>query len=304
MLKKTIGTFFHMILKNLFDVPPHPARVAIFLSGTGSNAEALLAYRAAEPTCGFSVTLLVTDAPESSAARRIGAEWNIPLVEFDIRRFYREHGEEAIALTTARRRALREEWTKELTGRIAPHKIDLGVLAGFVPLCNIAADLPCLNVHPGDLTQEDAGGKRIFAGLHFGPVERALLGGYPELRSSVILAQPFEGNGEKERDSGPVLGVSQPVRTDLQGVSPEALETIRAARKHAPYHDRLRKIASANLERLKCEGDHVVLPRAVADFAAGSFALKGETLCYRQNDAWQEIRTVEYGRNTKRLITP
>lgn len=92
---------------------------------------------------------------------------------------------------------------------VLPWKIDFGVLAGFVPLCNITADLPCLNVHPGDLTVE-TDGRRILAGLHFKPVETAILAGHPALRSSVILAQPFEGSGEAEMDSGPVLGVSRP----------------------------------------------------------------------------------------------
>ena len=278
------------------------ARIAVFMSGSGTNAEALLRYCAEHSGCGFQVSLIVTDAPESSRARRLAADWGIPLVEHDIRAFYAARGESAIALVSERRRAIREEWTKELCALLAPCGIDFGVLAGFVPLCNITADLPCLNVHPGDLTIE-VNGRRILAGLHFRPVESAILSGHSFLRSSVILAQPFEGSGEAEMDSGPVLGVSCPVPVDLGGESVAALAAVRDARIRAPYRDKLREVAACNVERLKVEGDHVVLPRTVEDFAAGRFGRDERGGLYFHNEgAWIPCRTVEYGLEGRRIL--
>ena len=187
------------------------------MSGSGTNCRSPARYCAEHPENGCRVTLLVTDAPETSRAppplRRLGSAsagaWHPGFL-------CRTRCETAISLVSERRRAIRAEWTDCLRSLLAPHAIDFGVLAGFVPLCNITADLPCLNVHPGDLTVEE-NGRRILAGLHFRPVETAILAGFASLRSSVILAQPFEGNGEAEMDSGPVLGVSTQFRSIWTG---------------------------------------------------------------------------------------
>ncbi len=286
------------MLKNLFSgsAAPGPARCAVFMSGSGTNCAELLKYRCLHPEAGFQIAALVTDAPETSGTRELGKIWDIPVVELDIRRFYQEHGEESIALSSPHRRELREEWTKALRKLLVPFEIDFAVLAGFMPLCNITAALPCLNVHPGDLTVEVAG-ERILAGLHIRPVERAILEGHGVLRSSVILAQPYFGSGKTEMDSGPVLGISQPMELELEGFSVAELREIDGARQTPPFRDRLREIALANLERLKFAGDHRVLPPAVADFAAGRFALS-ETgvLHYCGADGnFRAVRTVEYG---------
>ena len=291
------------MIKNLFPgAAERPARAAFFMSGSGTNAEALLRYHAVAPGCRFVPALIVTDAPETGRAREIAMQWKIPLAELDIRAFYAARGEEAISLVSERRRAIRAEWTEALRRLIAPWNIDFGVLAGFIPLCNIAADMPCLNVHPGDLTCE-VDGRRILAGLHYRPVETAILAGHAALRSSVILAQPFEGSGEAEMDSGPVLGVSVPMPVDLGGETVESLEAVCAARTRAPYRDRLREVAEVNLDRLKFCGDHVVLPRTADDFAAGRFGLENGRLRFRNDDGqWTSVRTVEYGPAGRRLL--
>ena len=134
------------------------ARIAVFMSGSGTNAEALLEYERRGEPVAFETVLIVTDAPETSRARVLAGRCGLPLAELDIRAFYRERGETAIALTTPRRRRLREEWTEALRALVAPYRIDFAVLAGFVPLCNITRAYPCLNVHPGDLTVEETAG--------------------------------------------------------------------------------------------------------------------------------------------------
>ncbi len=276
--------------------PGHQARMAIFMSGTGSNARALLEYERnrIEPK-PFKTVLIFTDSPKSSMAIKLAEEYSIPCAELDIRQFYLERGESTISLNTPRRRLLRAEWTNSVRALIAPYQIDFIVLAGFVPLCNIVTDYPCLNVHPGDLTVED-NGVRIFAGLHFLPVEKAITMGFDSIRSSVILAQPFVSDGRGEMDSGPVLGISEPMPLNLMNRTIPELKKIASERGKPPFQDLLREVAATNLERLKLAGDHVVLTQATADFAWGKFGLdENRELCYRPDaDHWIPVQTVEY----------
>ena len=276
--------------------PQAPARAVIFMSGSGTNAEALLKFcragrRALEPVA------LATDAPESSRTRELGKLFDLPVAELDIRRFYRERGEAGIRLDSHRRREIRQEWSEALYDLLRPFSPELGILAGFVPLTNLTGRIPCLNVHPGDLTLTDESGRRFLAGLHILPVERAILAGHDALRSSVILAQPYTGDGAGEMDSGPVLGVSAPMPLELEGATAEELRRIQMERVPGQTpDDRLRRLARLNVERLKYAGDHVVLPRAAADFAAGRFFSDGKRIGYLADGAAEPVSalTVEY----------
>ncbi len=273
----------------------HGTNAAIFLSGSGSNAEALLNTRH-----GWNAAVLVTDYPETSRAREIAAQFGIPLIEADIREFYKAHGLETIALNTERGREVRNLWTDSIRRKLAPYKVDFGILAGFVSLTNITSSFPCLNVHPGDLTYE-VDGRRELVGLHTIPVEKAILFGLPYLRSSVIVAMPF--NSEADIDSGPILGVSEPVPVELGGVTLDELKRVAAARPpkkpRGGWGDLLEKVAQAHQERLKFQGDLVIYPRVVEDFAAGNFSIAEGQLYYKS----QPVQTVEYSSKGVKLIT-
>ena len=273
----------------------HPARVAIFLSGSGSNAERILQQWQTAETPPFEVVTLVTDRPERSRAFEIGRAFDLPVVANDIREFYRSGGSTRVTLATAQGRSLREKWTDALRRQLADYRIDFGGFAGVIPLTNITGDFPCLNVHPGDLTFLN-GGERYLVGLHTVPIERAILEGLDHLRTSVIIAEPYEGSDDM--DSGPILGLSPPVGIDLTGRHPDELRTIvanRPARRPlGGFGDALEEIAIAKQERLKEGGDWVVLPAVVVDFAAGKFASDADDLYYRGQAGWDRILTVEY----------
>ncbi|HCN08818.1 MAG TPA: hypothetical protein DIT01_12865 [Lentisphaeria bacterium] len=273
----------------------HPARVAIFLSGSGSNAERILQQWQAAEAPPFEVVTLVTDRPEHSRACEIGRAFDLPVVANDIREFYRSGGCTRVTLATAEGRSLREKWTDALRRQLAEYQIDFGVFAGFIPLTNITGDFPCLNVHPGDLTYLK-GGERYLVGLHTVPIERAILEGLDHLRTSVIIAEPYEDSDDM--DSGPILGLSPPVGIDLTGCHPDELRTIvadrPAQRPLGGFGDALEKIAIAHQERLKEGGDWIVLPPVVFDFAAGRFASDADDLYYRGQAGWDRIQTVEY----------
>ena len=275
------------------------------MSGSGSNAEKILDFKKQHPEGSWKPAVIVTDAPLKSRAREISAKYELPLVELDIREFYKERGEIRMSLMTERGREIREEWTNTLRGMLEPYAIDFGILAGFVPLTNITADFPCLNVHPGDLTVEK-NGSRLLIGLHTIPIEIAILKGLTSLKSSVIIAQSYTGAGG-EMDTGPILGISTPVSMDFQGFSLEELKAIAAQRPDSRpvggYKDQLEDVAKHNQELLKVGGDWVVFAPVVEDFAAGKFSCdENGTLNYLQNGEWLPVKTIEYGTDSQKII--
>lgn len=285
--------------------PGRRARLAIFMSGSGSNAERIMEKTAASTDPPCEIVALVTDAPETSRARELADHFGLMLIEHDIRRFYAEHGESRVSIATPRGQELREAWTNELRSRLAPLDIDFGVFAGFVPLTNLTGDFPCLNVHPGDLTYLKDG-SRYLVGLHTVPIERAILEGLDCLRSSVIQALPYSGQGD-DMDNGPILGISEEVPIDLGGmeltVLQACLETRPERRPKDGFGDCLEAVARKNLDRLKTDGDWTVLPAVVFDFARGRFGTddSGE-LCYRIGGKWHPIETVVYGPDFQEVI--
>ena len=296
-------------MRSLFTPHPDgtPARIAICMSGSGSNAEVILSRAAGIPETGYEPVVIFTDCPETSRASELAEKYNVPLAHLDIRAFYRENGEEDILLNSEKKCRLRDIWSEKVWQILQTYRCDFAVFAGFVPLTNLADKLPCLNVHPGDLIQEDSEGKRIYAGLHCEPVENAILDRQQVLRSSVILVQCYNGSGKKELDGGPVLGISAPVPVELQGVSYDELDTVRRQQEKRPYRDRLREIALANIENLKSRGDHVVFPEVISCFAKGCYATDaaGE-LFFRSSEAetWQQVKTVEFSADGSRRMLP
>ncbi len=270
-----------------------PVRAAIFMSGSGTNAEKVIEQ-------SFSCWLpavIITDAPRQSRAAAIAARFDLPLIALDIKEFYRQHGETKVSLRTEAGRHIRELWSNALRRLIARYQpIDFGILAGFSLLTNLTGDFPCLNIHPGDLTIE-CNGHRLLVGLHTVPVETAILNGFSHLRSSVILAQPYIGQGQN-MDAGPILGISAPVAVDLLGSTLEELKLIRdnrlAAKPSGGYKDRLETVAIANQENLKQQGDWQLFPRVVSDFAAGKFGGVGNQLYYWKDGCWHPVKTLEY----------
>ena len=272
-----------------------PARTAILLSGEGSNAEAVLHYCRGGRRA-FSVEVLVTDNPRSRAAE-IARAYDLPAVLLDLRAFYIEHGEDSIKLDSPARRELRTAWSERLYREVRRYGIELVLFAGFIPMTNLTGKLPCLNVHPGDLTAVSPDGRRIFAGLHYKPVEDALCRGEKTLRSSVILAQPYTGSGQRDMDSGPVIGISPEIPVEIAPDTPETLASLRAARTGRP-DDRLRRLAESHIRRMKLLGDHVIFSPAAEDFSRGRFALGDDGgLLYDRGGQWLSVLSVEYSKN-------
>ncbi len=296
-----------------FFINNHPgsaAKCAVFLSGQGSNAEQLLNLERNTPELQrtFEITVLVTDAPESSRTEELAQAFNKPVAALDIKKFYQAHNLATTSLATEAGRQVRQLWTEALRVKLQSYEIDFGVLAGFVPLTNLTSDFPCLNVHPGDLTYlED--NKRQLVGLHTIPIEKALVRGLPALRSSVIIAEPYTDGGS-DMDCGPLLGISPEMSIDYSGFSADDFLKMSSERsKPRPkggYSDPLRQLASKLQSELKEAGDWIVLPPVTRDFAAGCFGHDGQQVYFRSSisEPWQKVRTVEYNQHGERSIWP
>ena len=109
-------------------------RTAIFLSGSGSNAEHLLQALAGMQTPPLEMMALVTDAPETSRAKELGKMFGVPVIASDIRKFYNDHGEARVSLATPRGQELRQEWTDGLRKKLKKLELDFAVVSGSVPL--------------------------------------------------------------------------------------------------------------------------------------------------------------------------
>ena len=277
---------------------------AIFLSGNGSDTEKILSdFADHKDERHWIPKLLVTDRPKTSRARVIAEKFGLPLIEHGIAAFYRSHGSSHVTVATPEGRRIRELWTESLLEKLRPYDLDFAVLAGFITLTNIAAVLPCLNVHPGDLTYEKDS-RRLLTGLHTVPVELAILEGLDHLRCSVILVRPFSGKAD-EVDSGHILGISEKMPLDLKGHSLEELRAVFRSRTHGHFHganrDLLFDLANYNQDRLKPAGDHIVYHRVIDDFAAGLFSESDSgALLYRD----QPVKTVEYRADGSSLPVP
>ncbi|HJO94585.1 MAG TPA: hypothetical protein QF753_14395 [Victivallales bacterium] len=290
---------------NLFLPEKEIENAAIFISGSGTNAENILNLKEENKNSNWKPCVIVTDAPLKSRAKEIADKYKIPFIVHDIRQFYKNNGETRVSILTDKGREIRKKWTDELRIMLSPYNIDFGILAGFIPLCNIMADFPCLNVHPGDLTITN-NNRRLLVGLHTVPIEAAILNNYSYLRSSVIVAQPYTGKGGN-MDSGPILGISGKVNIDLNNIPLDELKIIAAKRPLkrpiGGYKDLLEKIAENNQNTLKENGDWVVFPKVIDDFAANKFAYDDdEKLYFKPKNAFICINTVIYERKSFKYI--
>ena len=122
-------------------------RIAIFASGSGSNAETITRYFAGQST--IQIVLILTTNPQAGvidrARRGFGCGQHVPVVVFD-------------------RPAFRE--TTRIVDLLMAQKIDLIVLAGFMWLvpASLVQAFPgrILNIHPALLPK--FGGKGMFGG--------------------------------------------------------------------------------------------------------------------------------------------
>ena len=268
------------------------AKIAIFLSGSGTNAEKILEYqKELKASANFETQVLVTDCPKSSRTYEIAEKFELPVIALGLKDFYKEYGLESTSLCSTKGREVRQLWTAKLTSLLDSYCLDFGVFAGFVPLSNITDKLPCLNIHPGDLTYKH-NGERVLVGLHTIPIEKCLQNNLEYMRSTVIVASNYEGVGSG-MDNGVILGLSREVKVELPVSYNELKEN----------KENLKKVLVKNQEKLKVNGDWETLPYVVNDFARGIFAFnKDGKLLVKINGKFLPCQYIEYGTAGSQVI--
>jgi folate-dependent phosphoribosylglycinamide formyltransferase PurN len=299
-----------MTLEPLYD-GSGPMRVALFMSGSGSNAcriiEEYLRQKDNADITGeepsFEIAAIFTDNLDSNATR-IGLEdyvdqgLSLPVVTHPIRQFYEDNG----AADDPGNKEVRARYDTQSLEMLAAApgvgEIDMIALAGYDWVTTVSDELLLANVHPGDLRVSYEGGsrdgKRRYTGLGWVPSAKAILNGEPTVYTSVHVVTPG-------LDEGPLLAVSAPqdVPDKIRAAGREALlgeatglgKIMKYVREHPDEDDGtlaakfpIYGAASDCQERLKINGDWVVFPRVVDWIAQGRYAKDEDGALHLDNE--------------------
>lgn len=259
LISETMSCIF-MVFAPIFDPSVgHKMRVALFISGSGTNGLRIIEKSKKEES-NFVVTLIFSDIRDTrtrkngskmSRAKKISDKYGIAYECVDIRDFYKERGLKRTDLS------IRPDFDRLVLERLRDYDIDLLVNAGYMsimtPVLLDKYEGKMVNVHPADLSIMD-GDKRKYVGIHV--VEDAILSGDQAIYSTTHVVR-------EEVDGGEMLVISAPVPVQLD----EPFEKLAEDKK-------LRKvIVSEHQTRLKEAGDWVVLPMTVQMISEGRFAL-------------------------------
>ncbi len=240
-----------------------PMNVAVFMSGSGTNAVNLLKYQQRLEDKGeylFKISIIVTDNKEEG-----NNAWNIAKsfglgepIYLDFKEFRRAH------ITNPKDFSQREPYFRKIDGELAvlKPKIDCLAFAGWEvittrPLISTFSNT-IINVHPADLSIRDENGRAVFVGNHV--VRDAILKGEKEIRSSTHLVNDGV-------DQGAVLLISKPIKVNLPpDVTLKYLEL-------KENEQRLQEIADEHQSQLKRVGDWEIFGPTVHLFSKGVFSL-------------------------------
>ena len=260
-----------------------PMNLAIFMSGTGSNAKKIIERYIEDRGRGsvsFEPKLMFSDNPSSNAHKIAQETYKekgvvVPFVLNPIREFYAKQGTDNL-----RDAGVREKYDKEQAKFLADYGIDAVALAGYdwVVTSIICENNLTINVHPGDLRVKDEKGKRKYTGLGWVPSAKSMLDGNTMFYTSVHLVT-------SELDGGPLAAISQPQyyaahkgEENLFGeaktlgdilkfikANPEAKDDDITAKFSVYGH------AKKVQELLKIWGDWVEFPQAIVNVALGNY---------------------------------
>jgi len=270
-----------------------PMRVAIFMSGSGTNAQKIIEAYIADRDSGkvsFEPVLIFTDNPASNAVKIAREDYKPQGVAIPVRfRHYKEFMKVADAT--------RGKYDMEQCRLLDDYSIDCVALAGYdwivTPI--ICGNFLTVNVHPGFLPKKKPNGRPAYAGLAWVPSAKAVLAGENNVYTTVHKVTEM-------LDGGPVLAVSVPVpvpesvrsledRAVLLGEAKSVSEIEHFIRDSPPAESKEKKeIKEKELRRkfpvygiakdlqniLKEVGDWVVFPKVLRDIALGSYSLDGD----------------------------
>lgn len=222
-------------------------RIAVFISGSGSNLERIIENQAQG---SYEVALIFSDNMRSRAYE-IGVKHNIPVSLNDIGQFYKQRNKLRSDLK------VREEFDSTTTRVLQSYKIKVIAYAGYMSIVTkpLVENFLGINVHPADLTIK-RNGRRAYTGAY--AVRDALFAGELFLSSTTHLV-------DSGVDTGKILMRSRPLVID-------------------PDRDNCSdQTVSYYQEELKRYGDWIILPKTLKYIAEGRYAQKNEELYIDNN---------------------
>lgn len=265
-----------MKLKKLYNQKKGPMRLAIFMSGSGSNATKIIERYIAQREAGnvtFEPVLMFTDN-KSSNAEKIGTE---------------DFKDQGVVLPvvcnplTSKRIDDRAKYDGVQVETLRKFGVGAIALAGYdwIVTPEICDYFLTTNVHPGDLRVRKENGKRRYIGLGWIPSAKAILRKEPKVYTSVHLVTP-------ELDGGPLLAISAPqdVQEDALGLEKEVLlgeeKSLKAVKDFIRQHPEMSDeeigerfpiygFASDCQERLKVDGDWIEFPDVIVNISLGKY---------------------------------
>ncbi|MFH1316855.1 MAG: formyltransferase family protein [Candidatus Woesearchaeota archaeon] len=292
-----------MTLGKLYHPKSEPMRLAIYMSGSGTNAKKILERFLADTHTtegnSFDPILICSDNPDSNADRignqdYAGHGLKIPTVTNPIRDFYRKAG-----CDNMKDQEVRAAYDAKQVELLKDMRIDAIALAGYdwalsKECLEATSDIVWMNVHPGDLRKKKESGEPAYRGLGWVPSAKAILAGENYVHSSVhlVTAKVDEGDLLAVSDGVPVQDEirSLDVRAEMlwqgSGFKPikHILDYIRT---HPDMEDealawRFPLFGSARelQEILKVKGDWVIYPETICNVAKGKYEVTPQGALY------------------------
>ncbi len=231
-----------------------PVRTAFLVSGSATTFAKCVEHRDENyqiygRNLPYDIAMVVTDNRIDSKAPELCQKNSILLFYNDLAAFCERRG------VSIKDRDARREYDFITLKHLMAEGIDLVCLAGWewYTTSPIWGALSTINSHPGNLTRLDALGRRMFRGLYHVPVEKAILAGEADIRTSIHLVN-------EKIDDGKVLVLS--ARQPL--ILPDGFDA------HDPVQ--LQREAKKHQNLLKEIGDWVAYPFALDAYGLGDFS--------------------------------
>ncbi len=210
---------------SVFEMYSQRPRAAILMSGSGTNAEAILSDDELRELYDFG--LILSDNPSSNAAS-IGVHYDVPVRVNPRDKFYNT--------------ADREEYFDNLGLILAENGVKIAIYAGFMKIATrrFCEAFPGVNVHPADLSAIGEDGLAKYRGMYALSKMRNELGA---VRSTVhVVDTPV--------DSGSAISLSQYVMA-ADSCSDEEIHEMLKPKEHFIYTSTLRLLGIGALSAAK-----------------------------------------------------